>query len=471
MAAGDLARRSDRHAQWHRVHLAWSTAILQIPTPASTQWSGLPEGFTYRGEAPVAATNYNYGHFTFDPDTDNVYVFTSTISASVTRADIPTHANFIPLVNVLSDAEAVDDTSHVYGSVSGSQIADAITAHAGGGGTTTELTQAMVEDETDTTFGTVSGERLSQAVAVFAAAGTDADRIVLVDAVGVSNTAGPHEITLTEAMVARQWLTFFVLSSAGASPDGIGYLLSDDILALTAEATAPTDAENALPVVTASYSASNFSQQSGNYFVYRKDDSTLWVRPTRLAAHTLTITATPMGGGAATGGQQAAGGRTLVQRNIITARSPLSEFSFTTEWDEVDGTQPTFTAIPKADFVQIDLGFYVNSQFVYPITLTRAMVTEMGPISNPLTPGLISSSIVPGAFLTFRTATGPDAREPVLLSPKYSYMEARRAASRCGIFVNMNDNADGDWASVGVHVMCNDQVDWEYARAYYYEDN
>ena len=30
------------------------------------------------------------------------------------------------------------------------------------------------------------------------------DRIVLADAVGVSNTAGPHEITLTEAMVARQ---------------------------------------------------------------------------------------------------------------------------------------------------------------------------------------------------------------------------------------------------------------------------
>ena len=82
---------------------------------------------------------------------------------------------------------------------------------------------------------------------------------MLANAVGVSNTAGPHEIALTEAMVARQLLSFFVFSSAGASPDGIGYLLSDDILALTAEATAPTDAENALPVVTASYSASNFS--------------------------------------------------------------------------------------------------------------------------------------------------------------------------------------------------------------------
>ena len=34
----------------------------------------------------------------------------------------------------------------------------------------------------------------------------------------------------------------------------------------------------------------------------------------------------------------------------------------------------------------------------------------------------------------------------------------------------MNDDSNNDWAAVGVHVMCNDQVDWEYARAYYYED-
>ena len=129
----------------------------QPPTPASTQWSGLPEGFTYRGEAPVAATNYNYGHLAFDPDSENVYVFTSTISASVARADIPTHANFEPLVHVLTDAEAVDDTSHVYGSVSGSQIADAVAAHGGGGGA---ITQA-----TETALGGVRGATALQAIA------------------------------------------------------------------------------------------------------------------------------------------------------------------------------------------------------------------------------------------------------------------------------------------------------------------
>ena len=132
MAGGTLAGRGNRHSQRHRVHLAGQQQYSDSHSGIDAMvWSA--RGFTYRGEAPVAATNYNYGHFTFDPDTDNVYVFTSTINASVTRANIPTHANFIPLVNVLTDAESVSGTSHVYGSVSGSQLADAIAAHAGGG--------------------------------------------------------------------------------------------------------------------------------------------------------------------------------------------------------------------------------------------------------------------------------------------------------------------------------------------------
>ena len=101
----------------------------EIPTPASTQWSGLPEGFTYRGEAPVAATNYNYGHVVFSPDTDNYYFFTSTISASVARADIPTHVNFSPVTHKLTNAEATDDLSTVYGAVTGELMAASVAAN------------------------------------------------------------------------------------------------------------------------------------------------------------------------------------------------------------------------------------------------------------------------------------------------------------------------------------------------------
>ena len=205
----------------------------QMPTPASTQWSGLPEGFTYRGEAPVAATNYNYGHFTFDPDTDNVYVFTSTINASVARADIPTHANFIPLVNILTDAESVSPTSHVYGSVSGAQIAAAITAQAGA-----DLTQTQVEDETDTTFGLVSGERLAQAVAVFAPGSGDLeDRTVLVSAYAVAqgNNAAPGAVILTNPIVTGQLLTFHLDTVTTTNTDAYFVMVSDDLLALPAQ--------------------------------------------------------------------------------------------------------------------------------------------------------------------------------------------------------------------------------------------
>ena len=101
----------------------------EIPTPAAEGWSGLPEGYIYRGEAPVAATVYNYGHIVFSPDTDNYYFFTSTISASVARADIPTHANFAPVTHKLTNAEATDDLSTVFGAVTGELLASAVAAN------------------------------------------------------------------------------------------------------------------------------------------------------------------------------------------------------------------------------------------------------------------------------------------------------------------------------------------------------
>ena len=88
------------------------------------------------------------------------------------------------------------------------------------------------------------------------------DRIVLADAVGVSNTAGPHEITLTEAMVARQIGHLpYSLRLGATNPDAIGYFLSDDILALTAEATAPSDSENGLPFTVTNYTQTSITSQ------------------------------------------------------------------------------------------------------------------------------------------------------------------------------------------------------------------
>ena len=282
---------------------------------------------------------------------------------------------------------------------------------ASGGGASTELTEAQVTDETDTTFGLVSGERLSQAVAEFESAGGgggSTDRIVLADAVGVSNTAGPHEIALTEAMVPRQWLTFFAFTTAGASPDGPGYALSDDILALTAEATAPTDAENAWPIVTASYSASNFSQQSGNYFVYRKDDSTLWIRPTRLAAHTLTITATPMGGGGT--GAQLAGG--LTEQVIVGSRLATTEYGLGTLWTGVvDAISPTISPpIDPDNLLQIAVGLRIDTEAAPELIISGAGIRRMTHTSDPLPSTAVSSDEIPGAYYSARVSRNNEDR-------------------------------------------------------------
>ena len=373
----------------------------------------------------------------------------------------------LPDVDVDQLSSGTTPTGHLPYAASGGGV----TWGAAPSGAGTELTQAMVEDETDTTFGLVSGERLSQAVAVFATGGSgggSTDRIALASTVGVSNTAGPHEIALTEAMVAGQLLTFFMFTTATASPDGIGYLLSDDILALTAEATAPTDAENALPVVTASYSASNFSQQSGNYFVYRKDDSTLWVRPTRLAAHTLTITATPLGGGG-TAGQQA-GGITVVENQVITAIFPMTEAPLADDWRGTQQQGIPLTAIPKDEIDRIEFGIRIDSRYVIPFVVTRGMLNRLAPTSDIIPTSPANSAVMQGVYWSGRPSAPNASREHLILLPTYGYMDGRRLANRSGFFMTFDDDASGDnWVQAYVGANSGDEIDISYLTTYRFQ--
>ena len=514
----------------------------EIPTPFSENWSAMVEGLAYRGEAPVLATSYSYGQVVLNPDNDNYYFYTSTISDSVARADIATHANFHGIVIQATEANKggvrgataaqaiatsgttilgwsnnrvrqlvssalpamtqadIDNATTGRKSVTGALIA----SNAGGG---TELTQAQVEDETDTTFGSVSGERLAQAVAVFESGGgggsTDFFDAPIEDvaSIDVSNTTPENYLAIdaNNVITNRGGFTIEVGTNTHQAikvPVDGNYTITAVTSILQNNAGVPrnrtrfqffivrsgVDVPAAGSGLYASYGRATVPAgfADGSYTVDLLADDQIEMRYSDELATTATyslggglsrISVLLNSGGGSTGGQQAAAGRTLVQRNIITARQAQSEFSISTEWTNVDGTAPTFTAIPKADFDRIEIGFWVNSSFVYPIVLTRAMVTAMGPTNNPLPTGLVDADDIPGAFLTFRTATGPDAREPILLNPRYGFMEARRMASRCGIFIHMNDNSDNDWAQVGFHYVCEDQIDLEYVRAYFYEDN
>ena len=221
------------------------------------------------------------------------------------------------------------------------------------------LTQAQAEDDASTVPGLVTGELMAQAVAAGGGGGGgggSTDRIVLLDGETYSPGAA-RNFDFTEDIPARHLLTFEIVGTA----TGYAIMLSDDLLALTAQSGGPSTTANSYAMYTRNHTNSLPTQNQGNSWnVWREDADSIYFRESRGSGGTLTITATPLGGGT-TGGQQAAAGRTLVQRNIITSRTPLAEFSFTTDWALVSGTAPTYTAIPKADFDRIELGFYVNS--------------------------------------------------------------------------------------------------------------
>ena len=101
-------------------------ANSSTPLASSHTWAGLQAGYVYRGTAPVASTTYQYGHIVFEPTTDNYYIVTLSGGIDATRASIPTHSNFDPLVHVLTSAESNDDESDVQGLVSGEMISGAI---------------------------------------------------------------------------------------------------------------------------------------------------------------------------------------------------------------------------------------------------------------------------------------------------------------------------------------------------------
>ena len=418
----------------------------------------------YRHENP-AAGNDTHSHGTDIRGNLRIF-YTVTIDHGSLVGDGNVNAGHI-------DSESATDGHVLTADGAGGSAWEA--ASGGGGGSSTFL------DLTDTpsAFGTAgqvaavntAGDGLIFADAGGGGGGSDPGRIVLADAVGVSNTTGPHEITLTEAMAARQWLSFFVFSSAAASPDGIGYLLSDDVLALTAEATAPTDAENALPVVTASYSASNFSQQSGNYFVYRKDDSTLWIRPTRLAAHTLTITATPMGGGALTTSEQESlsNARVLRSRTFPGEGNGIAVHDSDTEWPTNSPNTFVVTATEYADVERIELLLRQNGKADIPIVITKGLLD--GITAGAYMPNSPSNTTrIRGVFHYSRI--GPnnrDMNQPVY-NPRFDLMEERREASDNCFLIQYGLNGT---LLTALYIRARQPAGnlfFQHARMYYWED-
>ena len=307
------------------------------------------------------------------------------------------------------------------------------------------------------------------------AAGGATDRIVLADAVGVSNTAGPHEITLTEAMVARQIVTFHIVTSGATNPDAIGYLLSDDILLLDPEATAPSDAENGLPLTTTNYTQTSITSQGGNYFVFRKDDSTLWVRPTRLLAHSLTITATPLGGALSTSAQQELVNESrLVDTEIITSTQALSTTATSTPMDSVPRDTFNFTTIPIEDFERIDLGLELDGtfDFVVPIRISRQMMLDIPTTPADLYPdGGTTQRRLEAVYWSGRVSAGINSEIGTAVTrPIFTWVDSRRNNGLESLSVAFTKNVDGDISQMHTYASSDVTMRLRYAVIRHYED-
>ena len=331
------------------------------------------------------------------------------------------------------------------------------------------LTQAQVEDETDTGYGLISGERLAQAVAEFATGGGggggSTDRIILLDGETYAPGAA-RNFDFTEDIPARHILTFEI---AGTST-GYAIMLSDDLLALTAQSGGPSTTANSYGMYTRNHTNSLPTQNQGNSWnVWREDADSIYFRDSRGTGGSLTITATPLGGGG-TSTQQASSGITVVENEVITAPFPMTEAPLADDWRGTQQQGIPLTAIPKDEIDRIEFGIRIDSRYVIPFVVTRGMLNRLAPTSDIIPTSPANSAIMQGVYWSGRPSAPNASREHLILLPTYGYMDGRRLANRSGFFMTFDDDASGDnWVQAYVGANSGDEIDISYLTTYRFQ--
>ena len=167
----------------------------------------------------------------------------------------------------------------------------------------------------------------------------------------------------------------------------------------------------------------------------------------------------------ATGGaaaQSAGSGLLLAEQSLIANKVLLDEYDLDTEWSAVGANDTLYFAGIHQDSVdRVELGFNISSHYQRPVTITGRQLKEIGSHSFPTLP--VAATTVDAIYVSGRTVGSFDSREPMLINPKYGFLEERRAADRFGILMFFSLNTSGNWISLQIYVSSDEEIDLDYA--------
>ena len=230
-----------------------------------------------------------------------------------------------------------------------------------------------------------------------------------------------------------------------------------------ATGTTPATAAGAYTMSTRNGSNTLPTQNQGNnWLLWREDDDSIYFRDSRGSGGSLTITATPLGGGGSSA--QLAGG--LTEQVIVGSRLATTEYGLGTLWTSVvDAISPTISPpIDPDNLLYISVGLRVDTEEFPELFMSGAGLRRIDHTNDPLPSDAVSSDRIPGAYYSARVPANNEDRI-VEFAPRLSWMEARRQAGRYGLLFAFTENAAGNLTSIRPFVSSGSEIDIEYIVA------
>ena len=234
----------------------------------------------------------------------------------------------------------------------------------------------------------------------------------------------------------------------------------------------------AYPMYTRNHSNSLPTQNQGNsWLVWREDADSIYFREfAGCSGGTLTITATPLGGGGlSTSEQQSLVNESrLVDTEIISSTNALTTTATSTPMDSVPRDTFTFTTIPIENFERIDLGLELDGtfDFVVPIRISRQMMLDIPTTPADLYPdGGTTQRRLQAVYWSGRVSAGINSEIGTAVTrPIFTWVDSRRNNGLESLSIAFTKNVDGDISQMHTYASSDVTMRLVYAVIRHYED-